>query len=314
MAGKWKCRCGREGCAGDCGYAVGERIGKYLKAQRFLKTHLGDIEDDKDFGSRLANIGCRWFGNGDSITSIKKMYDSGVSIETEEKFSRYYDRTAFEMLSEYVEKSGDGAGEKMLEMLEKFNSGALMPVPLQVGESCTIDWDHIEKAKECKDMTGKFTSSVNMVKWCYGSSGMEGYLSFESDSTNIHKEKGILIIRLEDYGKSYAKKEYEQWKNSKVYDNLIVMTRFGYVLPVEFIKGEQSAVFDNVCVYRNTPGKTETLWEYAEGTKVLDERLAVFNDSHLIKSIKENLKYIMNYRGIMAPYLVCDTTKKRLRA
>lgn len=298
------CKCGNDNCGGVCNYSIGARLYYYFNNANFIETNIGDIKQDTlDRKQTFVVIGAEVEGTNDGLSVGRLMVPTGaLDIPMGKKFNGAVDTNR--ALKEYINKSGMD-GTEVLNKLIKFDDNKILPVPLKVGTTCTINYitKNGEKVEE--------KTKIAKVRWTVDKEDKK-FKCFIITEAFHHDTNTRVVELLEDYGDTFTTStEFSFYTKANLSSHLIKFSRYGYVMPIELKSEGGSIIIDNASVYVKGENdyKATVIGGWKDGKIVIDKELAkkTVKNPKVYKSIENNNVYIKLFRQSMMPYLASDT-------
>lgn len=296
------CKCGSETCGGVCITATGDRLIKYLNS---IKTV--SIPDYGDASSGLRVIGAQGFKSEQNRILVRDTYE----IETEDRFrgtEELFDiqecmADAINKL-EYTEEEK----EQYTNMLRDIQTGKQVISPLKTGDVISIEVEDTNGNK--RDVK----SYISKIKWSMNKEIMKFECEITASFVDYKNNNKKMVYMLNDYGKTFCLHDCSNLRDRKKEFNIIEISKFGYIYPIEILNDLGSLIVDNQYVYIKTKEKTTLvgMWfnnEIRLNEEYIEERIG----KEHINLINENIKYIRAHRKYIIPYMLADTNKIELK-
>ena len=304
------CSCGDKKCNGVCSLSVGERLATFLRESDVIRTRIGDIESSKSGADPLIVTGTSVYRDSSQSTLMKKASD--VSIPMEGRFNTYADKNARTILSEYVAKSNTEDGKALMNRLRGIEENKLMLMPFKTGQICDVV--HTRESKR-KDVDGKkieCRSVIECIKWAVMDNADK--LQCQMVVSMVDPDTGKKVrLSIVDYCDTFTIVDMERLHTkTKVEGNVIKMSKFGFIKPIQIDDDGTTVIIDNCSVYISTVASPElrVIGSWENNTIKLKERI---KNEKIDKAVTSNEDYIGKHRRWIVPYGLYDTNKLKVK-
>lgn len=302
-----KCNCGQETCSGLCNYAVGKRLATFISEIDTIETKIGDMDKSNYSKDSLIVTGLTLYKKEEKSTVLKPSYD--VSIPMEERFKRYNDKNAKAILKEYINISGLESGIELINKMRLIEENRLVFVPFKPEQICDVEYTRVSKRQEINGKKVECRTKIESVKWSIVDNDEKLQCVLHVEMVNPDTMKRVRL-RVQDYCNTFNLVDLDRLREkSNVQGQIIKMTKFGYIQPIEIKSGNYRVIIDNCNIYEQHGESTDlkVIGEWSKGKLQLTRNK--ITDSKVEKAVSMNMTYISKHRRWIAPYGLCETNK-----
>ena len=292
------CRCDElNKCNRYCPIKVGRNIWNFIKNIECVDTKIGEMTHSNRGGDGLisGHIECN------KEAPIDLIFEDINGIDISGKFKAYNDRSAqwyIGKLLDYLGVTGENR-DKLMSAVKRFNSNAKMPMMLKVGSVCNVINKDGKKVEKC---------TLHMVRWAVANGNCSLQYIFTTDRKFIESGNSTIIVDSEEYQDRIFTSADNQ--TSCLDKQLIKITNYGLVRPIEFSDGKVTIAIDSQNVYRIGSNGADVIGEW-DGAKIKSVRsgLQAIKNSSAYEKMQKHIKYINAYRKYIIPYGIVDSNK-----
>lgn len=300
--------CNFDKCERGCLIHTGKALRDFLDNVDMVETIIGDYSSSTKGGKQdLVYSGYQMFNLNEPInvlTAIK------TQLDVTDKFARAYDKTAFQILKEYLNeiKEDKSISAELLDKLVKLNKNRLIIVPIKPHSECRLN--NINNDEELEDQQGK----ILYLKW--------------STNQETHKLECKVAIKFEgkinDKVYKFDISEYNdkfrlsaldvKMLGNKQKNKFIKMHRYGIIHPIEIVDGNYSIIVDGTYIYYCIANRDTIIGQWNTNGSI---DIAI-KGNNILKSkayekLKKNIEFIASHRKYIAPYKLLETHKVELK-
>lgn len=294
---------------------AGESLYKFITHIDTVKSSIGEYRKANNIGTGSLIVTGVQLENLDN--PINLLSDTSVNLEVNGKFNNFMDKPPIQLLKMYmntlVSLQGDSHNQAVLNKFKRIIASKDIVIPFKPGADCTftVKKDDIEH--------NNITSVIKSVIWTTDkeSTKLIGYIT--SFAVGIGAFTKTYRIPLEEYGASFKILSIERGlKKGNVNRDIIKVTRFGFISPIEIIDGNIRLVIDgsNVFIIEDNQAYLIARWrrinDLGESELVETDMAKSLEKTKAYKHLKANIEYIEKHRRFIAPYGIVDTNKINL--
>lgn len=261
---------------------VGHALVRFLREVNTIDTHIGDIRPQSN-GDALVVSGMLTTTDGecDLLSST-----TNTTIEKGEKFDRFKGKSAFIILSEYIERNGCSDGDVLKARLKNIDSNRCLLMPIRPGTDILLSG-----GKENNKTV------VNAIRWVHNGSKLACEVITEEVDNKTSKK---IKVPLETYGENIISYDVERQIGKK---KMIQMTRFGAIKPVKITIGKNEYVIDNQYMYRVSGELVKIIayWDNYVMKPYGDDYLSIMQGKSKDMLLK-HMDHIGKHRRYIAPF------------
>jgi hypothetical protein len=250
------------------------------------ETSIGNFERSERGGKQdLVVYGHQMYGLHDCSSLLTGI---GVTIDCSDKFRTEYSKASCQMLQDYcdyIEMEPDEANE-LLTKLKNINENRMLVIPFKPGTLFTLVGDDGKK-KEAK---------LSSIRW------LTNKETYKIECSLIFKSKfdEKFIFSVTEYIEKFYLSGVEIRKRSSKYDpNIIKMSSYGIIHPIEVTDGEMKAAIDGTYLYYISSDKAHIVGKWDSNGNL---KVSKGTSAPCITKILDNLEYIKDNRKYIAPY------------
>lgn len=301
------CNCGQENCSGLCNYAVGKRLATFLKEIDTVETKIGDMDKSKHSKDSLIVTGLTLYKKEEKSTVLKPSYN--VSIPMEERFKRYNEKNARAILKEYINISGLEDGIELINKMRLIEENRVVFAPFKPEQICDVIHTRVSKRQDVNGKHIECRTSIESIKWSIVDNDEKLQCVIHVSMVNPDTMKRVKL-RVQDYCTTYNLVDLDRLREkSNLQGQIIKMTKFGYIQPIEIKSGGYRVIIDNCNIYSQHSDSSDikVIGEWVKGK--LQMTKAKITDDKVSKAVSMNMNYISKHRRWIAPYGMCETNK-----
>ncbi len=255
----------------------------------------------------LIVTGMTLYRDGTNSTIFKP--SSNVSIPMEERFKRYNDKNAKAILKEYLNTSGLENGNELMNKLRLVEENKTVFAPFKAGQICDVEYTRVSKRQEINGKKVECRTNIESIKWSIVDNDEKLQCVLHVGMVNPDTMKRVRL-RVQDYCDTFNLVDLDRLREkSNVQGQIIKMTKFGYIQPIEIKSGNYRVIIDNCNIYEQHGESTDlkVIGEWSKGKIQLTRNK--ITDAKVEKAVSINMTYISKHRRWIAPYGLCETNK-----
>lgn len=295
-----KCN-GIDKCNKMCILHCGKALYNFINGVDTIRTRIGEYESTKRNGSLdLVVSGHQLY---DIETSSWLLTSISTALDASDKFSRAYDKNAFQIASLYCKYANINSEETkaITDKIKEINKNKLLILPFKPHTNCNIDFDYDgEKFK-------KQDAQISLIKWDTNKDThkINCNISFELNNKNSGTNKITLDIK--DYITKFRLSQMDIQAKGKNHDkNMIKVNDYGMFKPIYVTDNTSAVVVDGTYMYYILNDETHIIgyWDVTDKMKVTANI-----KTKAFTRVMDNIEYIRNHKRYIAPYLLLEANK-----
>jgi len=285
---------------------AGRVLEQFIKGVDTVDTNIGEHREPMPYEKGNNGYVVTGLEIMDSDAPINILLPDDVEIETNNHFLVYQGKNAEQILEEYLGGTVGLASLNSLETLRSIMSHKKVLMPFKP----TKDSEIISKNNKDKAKVFSVTWHIDPI-----TKEFQGVVNFaiKSEGRLVPRGQGRRIP-FSGYGKDFRMLLIEKGiDNDDIDREVIQMTRFGYIQPIEIYDGKVTLAIDGYHVYLivdELPIIVGNL-DSKEGLIELDE-LRSIHRYRAYKYMKKNVNYILKHIRYIAPYKLANATQINL--
>lgn len=266
---------------------------EFLRGVPTIKCGIGEISKDKYGGDALIAVGAEVRANTNPSYFLANM-SSTVEIDS---FKAVAGMNPKSMLNLYYSKNPDLANEKqeIASRLKNIANHKELVNLFKVGETMGADPEIAKRVFGVKNVT--LTGCLWKMNLQTG--------KFESSVVLSGDSKQGTRVSVEEYGSTFILKRLEGESGKE----MIKVSRFGYILPVEITDGKITYAMDRKYLYRVFKGSADIVG------RLLEDKIEYVNPkefgprSKIGKCLSDTYGYYIKHREFIVPYGLVEAHK-----
>lgn len=297
--------CGQT-CISHCALNTGYSLAKFLAETETVESSIGELIKASDKrGDYLLVTGIQ-VDSGYNPTKILGPHQMGISRS--KKLGNSWNIPTASIVRDYCKIVGNKQETTLNQTLSGIESHKLLLTPLKPGMQCEV---YVEEKQTDggEPILRKKHSTIEYLKWQTNPSTKQVECFVITDVLDaVTNKRGKIPIT--QYGERILLTDLERSLsvNTDKAHNLIKMTNFGAIHPIEITTGKgNSLVLDNTYLYSVTFDTAIVVASWENGKLVGDKDFQRISKNSLFKLINSYIPYISQHRKYMTPYGVIDS-------
>lgn len=289
---------GEKKCTKMCDVHTCKALINYLKNVDVSETHIGEFSSRVKGGKQdLIVSGHQVYGLTLEVGSI--LTDISTTLDATRKFQNNSGRTVIQMLNASKNELGLTLEEAKhyADIISKINSNKIVIVPFKPETHC--------KVATPKGYQSEMDGVITTIAWRTNKEThkLEATVRFKPSKGSGNEP--TIVYKMSEYMDMFKIKALNTVdKGEKTDVNIIRMTDYGIIKPIEVRYKNSSIAIDNTYIYYTVDNITKIVggWNLSGDLTIIDN----VKGKHMTK-IKENMSLIKSHRKYIAPYTLYET-------